>query len=84
MYASPWFLTMFASVLSLNVAFRVMDLVLVEGKEILFKVGLALLESSQDSLVKMDMEEMIKVRGGGGDDKGDRRGGKGDDQGEGR
>ena len=30
MYASPWFLTMFASVLSLNVVFRIMDIFLVE------------------------------------------------------
>ena len=30
MYASAWFLTMFASVLSLNVVFRIMDIFLVE------------------------------------------------------
>ena len=30
MYASPWFLTMFASVLSLNVVFRIMDIFLME------------------------------------------------------
>ena len=34
---------------------------MVEGKEFLFRVGLALLDSSQDTLVKMDMEEMMKV-----------------------
>ena len=63
MYASPWFLTLFASVLSLNVAFRVLDLLLVEGREIIFKVGLALLETNQEQLLQMDMEDMIKVRG---------------------
>lgn len=61
MYASPWFLTLFASVLSLNVAFRVLDLLLVEGREIIFKVGLALLETNQEQLLLMDMEDMIKV-----------------------
>ncbi len=62
-YASPWFLTMFASVLSLDVSFRVLDLVMVEGKEFLFRVGLALLETSRETLV-MD--------GHGGDDEGKR------------
>ncbi len=35
---------------------------MVEGKEFLFRVGLALLETSTETLVKMDMEEMMKVR----------------------
>lgn len=61
MYASSWFLTLFASVLSLNVSFRVLDLLLVEGREIIFKVGMALLETFQDQLLQMDMEDMIKV-----------------------
>lgn len=63
MYASPWFLTLFASVLPLNVAFRVMDVVLMEGRDIVFKVGLALLEDAQEQLLLMDMEDMIKVGG---------------------
>lgn len=61
MYASPWFLTMFASVLSLNVVFRIMDIYLVEGREIVFRVGLALLEHSHDKLIQLDMEDMLKV-----------------------
>lgn len=64
MYASPWFLTLFASVLPLNLVFRVMDLLLVEGRDVIFKVGLALLELSQEQLLQMDMEDMIKVRAG--------------------
>ena len=61
MYASPWFLTMFASVLSLNVVFRIMDIYFVEGREIVFRVGLALLEHSHDKLIQLDMEDMLKV-----------------------
>lgn len=60
MYASAWFLTMFASVLSLNVVFRIMDIFLVEGKEFIFKVGLALLEHSQAKLLQLDLEEVLK------------------------
>ena len=61
MYASAWFLTMFASVLSLNVAFRVMDIFLVEGREIIFRVGLALLDQSETKLIQLDLEDMLKV-----------------------
>ena len=39
-----------------------MDILLVEGREILFRVGLALLETSQEKLIRMDMEDMIKVQ----------------------
>lgn len=76
MYASPWFLTLFASVLSLNVSFRVMDILLMEGREIVFKVGLALLEDSQQQLLQMDMEDMIKVWGVGGGRRGEEGGGR--------
>ena len=33
-----------------------------EGREIVFKVGLALLEDSLEQLLQMDMEDVIKVR----------------------
>jgi len=52
---------MFASVLSLNVAFRVMDIFLVEGREIIFRVGLALLDQSEAKLIQLDLEDMLKV-----------------------
>ena len=61
MYASPWFLTMFASVLSLNVVFRIMDIFLLEGREILFRIGLALIEHNVDKLMTSDLEEIVKV-----------------------
>ncbi len=62
MYASPWFLTMFASVLSLNVVFRIMDIFLLEGKEIIFRVGLGLMEYSKDRLLRGDLEDILKVQ----------------------
>ena len=61
MYASPWFLTMFSSVLSLDVVFRIMDIFLVDGREIVFRVGLALIEHNLDRLVRGDLEEILKV-----------------------
>jgi hypothetical protein len=60
MWASSWFLTMYATSLPLAVVFRIMDLFLLEGMEILFKVGMALLEWSRAELLQMDMEAMLR------------------------
>ena len=61
MYSSSWFLTMFASSLPLDVAFQVMDIFLVEGIDVIFRLGLALLEHSHDRLLELDLEDMTKV-----------------------
>ncbi|XP_046845877.1 EVI5-like protein isoform X2 [Xenia sp. Carnegie-2017] len=59
MYASSWFLTLFSSVFPLNVAFRIMDMFISDGREILFRLSLALLTLSVNELLKCDMEEML-------------------------
>jgi len=61
MYASPWFLTLFGSVLSLDVVFRIMDLFLLEGRDVIFRIGLALIEYNLEGLVRGDLEEILKV-----------------------
>ncbi|CAB4023734.1 ecotropic viral integration site 5 homolog isoform X4, partial [Paramuricea clavata] len=60
MYASSWFLTLFSSVFPLNVAFRIMDMFICDGREILFKLSLAILTLSINELLKSDMEEMLQ------------------------
>ncbi|VDH99540.1 ecotropic viral integration site 5 protein [Mytilus galloprovincialis] len=60
MYASSWFLTLFATTLSLSLACRVMDLFISEGMDIIFKLGIAILQSSQDYLMSLDMEGILK------------------------
>lgn len=52
---------MFASSLPLTVVFRIMDVFLIEGMEVIFRIGLALLERSHDQLLKLDLEDMTKV-----------------------
>ena len=52
---------MFASSLPLSVVFRVMDIFLMDGMEVIFRVGLALLERSHDQLLRLDLEDMTKV-----------------------
>ncbi|CAH1270976.1 EVI5L [Branchiostoma lanceolatum] len=60
MYASSWFLTLFATVFPLQVACRVMDLFMSEGMEIVFRLGIALLQASKSDLMQLDMEGMLK------------------------
>ncbi|XP_050179224.1 EVI5-like protein, partial [Myiozetetes cayanensis] len=58
MYASSWFLTLFLTTFPLPVATRVFDIFMYEGLEIVFRVGLALLQLNQAELVQLDMEGM--------------------------
>ncbi|XP_063997727.1 EVI5-like protein isoform X6 [Pogoniulus pusillus] len=58
MYASSWFLTLFLTTFPLPVATRVFDIFMYEGLEIVFRVGMALLQVNQAELVQLDMEGM--------------------------
>ncbi|XP_036912512.1 EVI5-like protein isoform X2 [Sturnira hondurensis] len=58
MYASSWFLTLFLTTFPLSVATRVFDIFMYEGLEIVFRVGLALLQVNQVELMQLDMEGM--------------------------
>lgn len=60
MYASSWFLTLFATSLPLSLACRVMDLFISEGMEIIFRIGMSILQMSQERLMSLDMEGMLK------------------------
>lgn len=61
MYASSWFLTLFTTTLPLPMASRIMDVFLLEGMEIIFKIALSLLTIGKDDLLSLDMEGMLKV-----------------------
>ncbi|XP_045903008.1 EVI5-like protein isoform X2 [Micropterus dolomieu] len=58
MYASSWFLTLFLTFLPLPVATRIFDIFMYEGLEIIFRVGLAILQYNQTDLIQLDMEGM--------------------------
>nr|XP_033780353.1 EVI5-like protein isoform X2 [Geotrypetes seraphini] len=58
MYASSWFLTLFLTTFPLPVATRVFDIFIYEGLEIIFRVGMALLQFNQMELMQLDMEGM--------------------------
>ncbi len=61
MYASSWFLTIFTTTLPLAVASRIMDMFLMDGIEVVFRVALALLQLAKTELLFLDMEGMLKV-----------------------
>lgn len=60
MYSSSWFLTLFTSNLPLHMAYRVMDLFLSEGLDIIFMLSVAILQICREDLLKLDMEGLLK------------------------
>nr|XP_042113737.1 ecotropic viral integration site 5 protein homolog isoform X2 [Peromyscus maniculatus bairdii] len=60
MYASSWFLTVFLTTFPLPIATRIFDIFMSEGLEIVFRVGLALLQMNQAELMQLDMEGMLQ------------------------
>ncbi|XP_025913251.1 ecotropic viral integration site 5 protein homolog isoform X3 [Apteryx rowi] len=60
MYASSWFLTVFLTTFPLPIATRIFDIFMSEGLEIVFRVGLAVLQMNQAELLQLDMEGMLQ------------------------
>lgn len=60
MYSSSWFLTLFTSCLPLPLAYRVMDLFLSEGLDMVFRLSIAVLQICKQDLLKCDMEGLLK------------------------
>jgi len=60
MYSSSWFLTLFTSNLPLHLAYRVMDLFLSEGLDMIFMLSVAILQICKHELLKLDMEGLLK------------------------
>uniref|UniRef100_A0A3B3B662 Ecotropic viral integration site 5b n=1 Tax=Oryzias melastigma TaxID=30732 RepID=A0A3B3B662_ORYME len=60
MYASSWFLTIFLTNFPLPFATRIFDIFMCEGLEIVFRVGLAILQMNQAELIQLDMEGMLQ------------------------
>jgi len=60
LYASRWFLTLFTSSLPISISSRIIDCFLSEGREVIFRVSLALLLMAKDELLLKDMEGVTK------------------------
>ncbi|XP_030630599.1 ecotropic viral integration site 5 protein homolog [Chanos chanos] len=60
MYSADWFLTLFLSSFPLSLALRVFDIFLCEGLEIVFRVGMAILQMNQEKLMNLDLEGLTR------------------------
>ncbi|XP_067310176.1 ecotropic viral integration site 5 protein homolog isoform X3 [Pseudorasbora parva] len=59
MFSSSWFLNILLSSLPVTAALRTFDIFMCEGLEIVFRVGLAVLNMKQTELIKLDIEGMM-------------------------
>ena len=59
MYASQWFLTLFAYKFPLDMVFRIFDLIFSEGLDVIYRVAIALLASNEKYLMTLKFEELI-------------------------
>jgi len=59
LYASSWFLTLFATCVPLNIACRIMDCFLLEGIEVIFRIAISLLLRGKQELLYQDMEGVL-------------------------
>jgi hypothetical protein len=60
MYASQWFMTVFAYKFPLELVFRVYDILLVEGADALLRFAIALLKMNHDRILSLDFEVLIE------------------------
>ncbi|KAF9578801.1 GTPase-activating protein [Lunasporangiospora selenospora] len=60
MYASQWFMTLFAYKFPLELVFRVYDILFVEGVESIFRFSIALLKANHDQILNHEFETLIE------------------------
>lgn len=60
MFASQWFLTLFTARFPLYFVFHIMDVVLLDGIDVVFQVAMTLLEKYEPELRQQDFEGMLK------------------------
>jgi len=59
MFASAWFMTIYAGSLPLELVGRIWDLYLLEGTQIIFKIALALIKSAHDIMLTLSFEKKL-------------------------
>ncbi|RCI02076.1 GTPase-activating protein [Rhizopus stolonifer] len=59
MYASQWFLTLFAYKFPLEMVYRIYDTLFAEGVNCLFRIGLALLAKNQANILSLDFDHLV-------------------------
>ncbi|KAI7849509.1 rab-GTPase-TBC domain-containing protein [Circinella umbellata] len=59
MYASQWFMTLFAYKFPLDFVFRIYDILLAEGIEALYSFGLALIQKNQPTILSLEFDNLV-------------------------
>ena len=59
MYASQWFLTLFAVNFSFDILVRIWDVYLLEGEKTIYRIAIALLLKNETKLLVRDFEELM-------------------------
>ncbi|CAG8619722.1 3022_t:CDS:2 [Acaulospora morrowiae] len=60
MYASQWFMTLFAYKFPLSLVYRIYDTIFTEGIESIFRFSIALLKKNEKKLVEMEFERLLE------------------------
>ncbi|CAI2188118.1 1667_t:CDS:2, partial [Funneliformis geosporum] len=60
MYASQWFMTLFAYKFPLSLVFRIYDTIFTEGIEAIFRFSIALLKKNEKRIVEMEFETVLE------------------------
>lgn len=59
MYASQWFLTLFAYKFPLQIVLRIFDIVIAEGSEAILKFGVALMKRNADTIMSLEFDSVL-------------------------
>ncbi|KAJ3301222.1 GTPase-activating protein [Kappamyces sp. JEL0829] len=60
MYASQWFMTLFAYRFPLEIVFRILDVIFAEGAEAVLRFALALIKHNADHIVQLEFEQLVQ------------------------
>ncbi|KAL1921660.1 uncharacterized protein VTP21DRAFT_10302 [Calcarisporiella thermophila] len=60
MYASQWFMTLFAYKLPLSYVFRIFDVVLAEGVDTIFRFVLVAMKRCEDEILGLEFEQLLE------------------------
>ena len=59
MYASQWFLTLFAYKFPMSIVVRILDIVIAEGLEAVLRFGVAVMKRNAETVLEMEFEKCL-------------------------
>ena len=59
MYASQWFLTLFAYKFPMSMVVRIVDIVVAEGLEAILRFGVALMKKNAETVLELEFEKCL-------------------------